>query len=68
LYSQFYDEFELTDEERTSFEKEVNTILAGETDPDRINKLFGYTKNEFKKKSLSRRCLSIAKRELKRDE
>jgi hypothetical protein len=52
LYSQFYDEFELTDEERTSFEKEVNTILAWETDPDRINKLFGYTKNEFKKNHL----------------
>ena len=28
LYTQFYDEFELKDEERTSFEKEVNTILA----------------------------------------
>ena len=52
LYSQFYDEFELTDEERTSFEKEVNTILAWETDPDRINKLFGYTKNEFTKNHL----------------
>ena len=52
LYSQFYDEFELTDEERTSFEKEVNSILAWETDPDRINKLFWYTKNEFTKNHL----------------
>lgn len=52
LFNQFYDEFELSDEERTEFEKSVNDILAGETDTDRIGKLFGYTKNEFTKNHL----------------
>lgn len=52
LFNQFYDEFELSDEERTEFEKSVNDILAGETDTDRISKLFGYTKNEFTKNHL----------------
>lgn len=52
LFNQFYNEFELTDEERTEFEKNVNDLVAGETDSDRINKLFGYTKSEFTKTHL----------------
>lgn len=52
LYADFYNEFELSDEERTEFEKSVNDILAGETDTDRIWKLFNYTKNEFTKNHL----------------
>lgn len=52
LFNQFYSEFELSDEERTEFEKSVNDIVAWETDSDRINKLFGYTKSEFTKDHL----------------
>ena len=52
LFNQFYNEFELTDEERTEFEKNVNDLVAWETDSDRINKLFGYTKSEFTKNHL----------------
>ena len=52
LFNQFYNEFELTDDERTEFEKSVNDIIAWETDTDRIGKLFGYTKNEFTKNHL----------------
>ena len=37
---------------RTEFEKNVNDLVAGETDSDRINKLFGYTKSEFTKTHL----------------
>lgn len=52
LFSQFYSEFELSDEERTEFEKSVNDIVAWETDTDRIGKLFNYTKSEFTKNHL----------------
>lgn len=52
LFNWFYSEFELTDEERTEFEKNVNDLVAWETDSDRINKLFGYTKSEFTKTHL----------------
>jgi len=61
LFNQFYDEFELSDEERTEFEKSVNDILAGETDTDRISKLFGYTKNEFTKNHLVEDVLASQK-------
>ena len=52
LFNQFYNEFELSDEERTEFEKSVNDIVAWETDTDRIGKLFNYTKSEFTKNHL----------------
>lgn len=52
LFNQFYSEYELTDEERTEFEKSVNDLVAGETDSERINKLFWYSKSEFTKNHL----------------
>ena len=58
LFSQFYNEFELSDEERTEFEKNVNDLVAWETDSDRINKLFWYTKNEFTKTHLVKDALT----------
>ena len=61
LFNQFYNEFELTDDERTEFEKSVNDIIAWETDTDRIGKLFGYTKNEFTKNHLLDDVLSSQK-------